>query len=78
MIRIYIFIPYLVIAALSMLIDIETFFLYAGIHTESMQLLDTEEQHHTAGCCPKVDTQHSKALGTEESPTMTVQCTIAR
>ena len=60
-----------------MLVNIQTFVLDTGRNTEPVQFLDTIEENNTAGSSPKVDDEHTEALGTEEPPTMTIEGTIA-
>jgi hypothetical protein len=38
-----------------MFVNVETFFLYALVNTQAMQLLDTEEQSESTSSSPKVD-----------------------
>ena len=60
-----------------MLVDVETFFLDAGIHTKSVQFLDAVEEEKTASGCPEVDDENTEALSTEETPTASVEGTVA-
>ena len=68
----------LVITHLSVLIDIETFLLNTLVNAQTMQFLDTVEEGKTTGSCPEVDDQYAKHLSTEESPTITIEGTVAR
>lgn len=65
----------LVVATLTMLIDIETFFLDSLINTETSNLLDTPEEDNTCYGCPKVDAENAEALSTEESEATTIEST---
>ena len=60
-----------------MLVDIEAFFLNSVTYAQTMQLLDTIEQSETTDSSPKVDDQYAKALGSEESPAVTVEGAVA-
>ena len=59
-----------------MFVDVETFFFYALADTQAVRLLDAVEQDESAGGSPEVNDQNAEALSTEESPTMTVECTV--
>ena len=63
----------LVVATLTMLVDIETFFLDSLINTETSNLLDTPEEDDTCYGCPKVDAEDTEALSTEESEATTTR-----
>ena len=63
----------LVVATLTMLVDIETFFLDSLINTETSNLLDTPEEDDTCYGCPKVDAEDTEALSTEESEATTIE-----
>ena len=63
----------LVVATLTMLIDIETFFLNSLVNTETSNLLDTPEEDNTCYGCPKVDAKDTEALSTEESEATTIE-----
>ena len=65
----------LVVATLTMLIDIETFFLDSLINTETSNLLDTPEEDNTCYGCPKVDSENAEALSTEEAEATTIEGT---
>ena len=67
----------LVVAAFSVLVDVETFFLDAGIYTKAVQFLDAKEEDETASGCPKVDDEDAEALSAEETPTASVEGTVA-
>ena len=66
----------LVVAAFSVLVDVETFFLDAGIYTKAVQFLDAKEEDETASGCPEVDDEDAEALSAEETPAVTVEGTI--
>ena len=66
---------YLVEAALSMLIDVETLFLNSLVNSQTCNLLDTEEQYDTCNGSPCVDGEDTKALCTEESESASVKST---
>ena len=68
----------LVVAALSMLVDVETFFLDARFYTQTVQFLDAVEEDESTCGCPEVDDEDTEALSTEETPTETVEGTVAR
>jgi len=61
-----------------MLVNIEAFFLNSVTYAQTMQFLDAIEQGETTDSSPKVDDQYAKALGSEESPAVTVEGTIGR
>ena len=63
----------LVVATLTMHVDIETFFLDSLINTETSNLLDTPEEDDTCYGCPKVDAEDTEALCTEESEATTIE-----
>ena len=67
----------LIVASLSMLVDIQTFILYAGGNTQAMNLLDSIEEDDTAGSCPEVDDKDTEQFGSEEAPSVTIQGTVA-
>ena len=58
-----------------MLVNIKTFLLDALVHTQAMQLLDAVEQGKSTGGSPEVDNEDTKALGSEKSPSVTVEGT---
>ena len=60
-----------------MLVYVETFFLNALVDTQAMELLDAIEQGNTTGSSPEVDYKDTKAFGSEEPPTMTIEGTTA-
>lgn len=64
----------LVIAALSMLVDVETFFLDSLVYTQTGNLVDDPEEEKTHYCRPQVYTDYSEELCTEESEAMIIQC----
>lgn len=64
----------LVIAALSMLVDVETFFLDSLVYTQTGNLVDDPEEEKTHYCRPQVYTDYSEELCTEETEAMTIQC----
>ena len=66
----------LVIASLSVFVDIEAFLFDALVDTQAVNLLDTVEQGKSAGSSPEVDDQDAEALSAEESPAVTVECTV--
>ena len=68
----------LVVATLTMLVDIETFFLDSLINTETSNLLDTPEEDDTCYGCPKVDAEDTEALSSEETETATVEGTAVK
>ena len=59
----------------TMLVDVETFFLDALIHTQSMDFLYWEEQNHTRYGCPEVDTEHSESLRAEHIESTAIEQT---
>ena len=63
----------LVVATLTMLINIQTFFLDSLINTETSNLLDTPEEDNTCYGCPKVDAEDTETLSTEESEATTIE-----
>ena len=67
----------LVVAALSMLVDVETFFLDARFYTQTMQFLDAVEEDEAAYGCPEVDDEDAKAFSTEETPTEAIEGAVA-
>lgn len=60
-----------------MFVDVETFFLDAGIHAKSVQFLDTVEEDEAAYSCPEVDDENAEALSAEETPTASVEDAVA-
>ena len=56
-----------------MFVDIETFLFDAFVNTQTVQLLNAEEQDESTGSSPKVDDQYAKALCTKEAPTATIE-----
>ena len=59
-----------------MLIDVETFFLYAFAYTQAVRLLDAVEQGESAGSSPEVNDQNAEALSAEETPAVAVEGTV--
>ena len=59
-----------------MFINVESFFLYTGTDTQTMQSLDAEEQDETTNCSPEVDNQYAETLSSEEAPAVSVESTI--
>ena len=68
----------LVVAAFTMLVDIQTFFLDSLINTETSNLLDTPEEDDTCYGCPKVDADDTEALCAEETETATIEGTTIK
>ena len=60
-----------------MFVNVKTFFLYSFIYAQAMDIFDAVEQNQAAACCPEVDDQNAKKLGTEETPAVTVESTVA-
>ena len=65
----------LVVAALAVLVDIETFFLDSLVNTQTGNLLDDPEEDDTCYGCPNVDGDDTEALCTEESEAIAVEST---
>ena len=65
----------LVVATLTMLVDIETFFLNSLVNTETSNLLDSPEEDDTCYGCPKVDAEDTEALSTKEAEATTIEST---
>ena len=59
-----------------MFIDIQSFFLDTGIHTQTMSLLNSIEQDESADCSPEVDHEDNEGLCTKEAPTKAVERTV--
>ena len=68
----------LVVAAFTMLVGIQTFFLDSLINTETSNLLDTPEEDDTCSSCPKVDAEDTEALCAEETETATIEGTTIK
>ena len=60
-----------------MFVNIQSFFLDTGIHTQTVNLLNAVEQDESANCCPEVDHEDTKSLCAEESPTKAVEGTVS-
>ncbi len=58
---------YLVEAALSLLVDVETLFLDTLVHSQTGNLLDGEEQYRSRHSSPGVDGQGAYTLCSEET-----------
>ena len=56
-----------------MFIDVETFLLNAGIHSEAVQFLDAIEEDESTGGCPEVDDYDAEALCAEEGEAVSVE-----
>ena len=65
----------LVVATLTMLVDIEAFFLNSLVNTQAGNLLDSPEEDNTSCGCPKVDAEDTEALSSEETETATIEGT---
>ena len=65
----------LVVATLTMLVDIEAFFLNSLVNTQAGNLLDSPEEDNACCGCPKVDAEDTEALSSEETETATVEGT---
>ena len=59
-----------------MFVDVEAFLFHAGTNPESVHFLDAEEEQEATCGGPEVDDKYSKALGSEESPAVTVESAI--
>ena len=59
-----------------MFINIEALFFNALFYAQPMNLLDAVEQNEATDGSPEIDDQNAKALGTEESPAVTIKSTI--
>ena len=66
---------YLVEAALSMLVDVETLFLDTLVHSQTGNLLDGEEQYRSRHSSPGVDGQDAETLRSEETEAAAVEST---
>ena len=71
------FIFHLVVAGLTMFINVQTFVLDASIHTQAVHTLDAIEKGKSAGGSPKVDNQDAEAFSAEETPSAAVQHTVS-
>ena len=60
-----------------MFVNVETFLLDALVNTQTVQLLDAEEQGDTTGGSPEVDDEDTEALGSEKSPSTSIESTVA-
>ena len=60
-----------------MLVDIQSFLLDTGIHTQTMDLLNAVKQDESADCSPEVDHEDTKSLCAEKSPTKAVEGTVS-
>ena len=67
---------YLVVASLSVLVNVQTFFLNALVYTQTVSELNAVEEGESTGGSPEVDHEDTKALSTEESPAVTVEGTV--
>ena len=67
----------LVIARLAVLVDVESFVLDALVDTQAVQALDAVEEDNAAQGYPEVDDQDAEQLGSEESPSVAVEGSIA-
>ena len=65
----------LVVAALTMLIDVETFLLDSLVNTETANLLDRVEEDDTCNGRPSVDAKDTEALCAKESEATTIEGT---
>ena len=65
----------LVVATLTMLVDIEAFFLNSLVNTQAGNLLDSPEEDNACCGCPKIDAEDAEALSSEETETATVEGT---
>ena len=61
-----------------MFVNIQSFVLNAAVDAETVKFLDAIEQDKATGGSPEVDDQDAEALRPEESPTMTIECSIRR
>ena len=59
-----------------MFIDVEAFLFNSPVNAQAMQALDTIEKRETAGGSPEVDNEDAEALGTEESPSVTIESAV--
>lgn len=59
-----------------MFVDIQSFFLYTGTHSQSMEFPDAIEEDETTGGSPQVDHQNAEALSSEKSPSVAVEGTV--
>ena len=64
-----------VIATLSVLIDVKSFFFHARLHTQPTRILDAIEKDEATSSSPKVDDEDTKQLCAEESPSATIEGT---
>ena len=65
----------LVVATLTMLVDIEAFFLNSLVNSQAGNLLDSPEEDNTCYGCLKVDAEDTEALSSEETQTATIEGT---
>ena len=68
----------LVVATLTMLVDIEAFFLNSLVNSQAGNLLDSPEEDNACCSCPKVDAEDTEALCSEETETATVEGTAIK
>ena len=59
-----------------MFVYVEAFLFYAGTNPKSVRFLDAEEEQEATCGGPEVDDKYSKALGSEESPAVTIESTV--
>ena len=65
----------LVVAALTMLVDVETFLLDSLVNANTSNLLNAPEEDDTCNGCPSVDAKDTEALCSEESEAATIEGT---